>query len=330
MTEPRAHHRPGGGFRNPWPNGELHGFKEFLRWRFGERRNQPRVPSPPYGSLPTQRARIVTPRAAAGHRSVTWIGHSSTLLQIGPLNVLTDPVWSERASPVQWAGPRRIMPPAVDFDALPPIDVVLISHNHYDHLDRSTVRRLAKRFPDASWLCPLGVAALLRRWSAAQVVELDWWQRYETAGFEAMCTPAQHFSARGLGDRNETLWCGWTLRVGDVCVYFAGDSALHPEFTTIAQRAGPFDLVMLPIGAYDPRWFMRSVHMDPRDAVRAYQDLMRVDGRTPPCLTLHWGTFRLTDEPVDEPARLFAELWRDADLPESANWTFAHGESRQF
>jgi N-acyl-phosphatidylethanolamine-hydrolysing phospholipase D len=324
------HHRPGGGFRNPWPNAELHGFKDFLRWRFGDRRAQHIEPSPARDSLPTRAPVVVSPRAARGCRSATWVGHSTVLLQLGALNVLTDPVWGERASPLRWIGPRRLMSAALDFDALPEIDVVLLSHNHYDHLDAPTVRRIAKRFPNASWLCPMRVGSLLRSFGVKHLVERDWWQSVETPVFRAVCTPAQHFSARGLGDRGDTLWCGWTIETDGVRVYFARDTALHPEFDAIGERLGPFDLVMLPIGAYEPRWFMRAVHMDPDDAVQAYRALTASSGSTPPCLTLHWGTFRLTDEAVTEPPERFAKLWREAGLPDASNWTFAHGETRRF
>src|SRR4051812_14678242 len=195
------HHRPGGGFQNPWPDAELHGLKDFLRWRLSERRRHPIAPDPARDSLPRKAPAIVAPRAPRGHRSATWIGHSSVLLQLGPLNVLTDPVWSERASPLQWIGPRRVSSPGVEFDALPEIDLVLLSHNHYDHLDAPTVRRLVKRFPNASWLCPLRVGSLLRSLGVTHLVERDWWQSVDTPMFSATCTPAQHFSARGLGDR---------------------------------------------------------------------------------------------------------------------------------
>jgi N-acyl-phosphatidylethanolamine-hydrolysing phospholipase D len=325
-----AHHRPGGGFQNPWPGAVLHGFKDFLRWRIGDQRPKNRPPDPPRDSLPTRAPVVVSPRAARGYRSVTWVGHSTVLLQLGPLNVLTDPVWGERASPLSWIGPRRLMKPGLDFDALPPIDLVLLSHNHYDHLDAGSIRRLAHRFPAAAWLCPLRLGALLRSLGVRHLVERDWWQTAETPGFSAMCTPAQHFSARGLRDRNDTLWCGWTIASDGVRVYFAGDSGLHPEFAAIASTAGPFDLVMLPIGAYEPRWFMQPVHMNPEDAIEAYRQLTLSVARRPPCLALHWGTFRLTDEAVDEPPSRFAQRWREAEFDESANWTFAHGETRQF
>ena len=323
-----AHHTPDGRYRNPWPDAQLHGFKDFLRWRVRERRRI--APSPAVGSLPCKQPAIVAPRAANGYRSVTWVGHSTVLLQLGGLNVLTDPMWSERASPVPWIGPRRLMPAGVAFDALPEIDLVLLSHNHYDHLDAGSARRIAKRFPAATWLAPLGLGGLLRSFGVREPIERDWWQSVDAPAFHATCTPAQHFSARGLRDRNATLWCGWTLRTADARVFFAGDTALHPEFGAIAKAEGPFDLVMLPIGAYEPRWFMGAVHMNPDDAIAAYAALASVGGRPPACLPVHWGTFRLTDEPVPEPPARFARLWRDAGYLESYNWTLAHGETRQF
>lgn len=250
-------------------------------------------------------------------------------MQLGPLNVLTDPIWSERASPFQWVGPRRLMSPGVDFDALPDIDVVLQSHDHYDHLDARTVGRIADRWPAARWLCALGVGKVLRGFGAREVIERDWWGSVDVQGFHAVCVPAQHFSGRSLSDRGDRLWCGWTIVADGVRVYFAGDTALHPEVERIASDEGPFDLVMLPIGAYDPRWFMRGVHMDPADAIAAYRALCLHGSPAPACLPIHWGTFRLTDEPVEEPPALFARAWTDAAFPASANLTLAHGETRQ-
>ena len=331
MTSPAPHHRPGGGFQNPWPGAEPHGFGDFLRWRLQERRRKPIPPSPPRGSLPTRTSVIAAPRAARGYRSVTWVGHATVLLQLGPFNVLMDPIWSERASPLPWIGPRRLMPPALRFEQLPEIDLILLSHNHYDHLDAPTVRRIAQRFPAASWLCPMGLGSLLRSFGVRHLVERDWWESVETLSYTATCVPAQHFSARSMGDRGDTLWCGWTLETDGVRVYFAGDTALHPEFEQIGKRCGPFDLVMLPIGAYEPRWFMRSVHMNPEDAIQAYQALgAPAGGLQPPCLPIHWGTFRLTDEAAEEPPRHFAQLWERAGLQPDRNWTFAHGETRRF
>jgi N-acyl-phosphatidylethanolamine-hydrolysing phospholipase D len=222
-----------------------------------------------------------------------------------------------------------LTPPGVDFDALPPIDVVLLSHNHYDHFDAPTVRRIAKQFPDASWLCPLGLGGLLMSLGVRSIEERNWWQTVDGAGYAATCTPARHFSGRGLRDRGATLWCGWTIAADGVRVYFAGDTALHPEFAAIGERSGPFDLVMLPIGAYAPRWFMESVHMNPEDAMEAYRAVTSNSGGRPPCLALHWGTFRLTDEPVEEPPSRFAQRWNEAAFPPAANWTLAIGETKR-
>jgi N-acyl-phosphatidylethanolamine-hydrolysing phospholipase D len=333
VTTP-PHHRAGGGFHNPWPDAAPADAKEILRWT-AERRRNPRAPNPPPGRFPRATPSFATPRAAADRITATWVGHSTVLLQIGGLNVLTDPMWSKRASPLWFVGPKRFTPPGVDFDALPPIDVVLQSHNHYDHLDSRTVRRIARRFPSARWFAPLGLSPKLRRWGVRDAVEHDWWQTAEhqangTPRATIGSTPAQHFSARGFRDRNKTLWCGWTIEVAGRRVYFAGDTALHPEFATIAERYGPFDLVMLPVGAYEPRWFMRRVHMNPEDTVEAYKALRGpyADVPSPAMLAIHWGTFRLTDEPADEPPARITALWREAGLDVDRLWLLAHGETK--
>lgn len=325
MSETKAIRGPTGRFQSPWPDSEPHGFREFLRWRIDRRKNL--IPDPPFGSLPTRTPEIVAPRAPRGHRSVTWIGHSTLLIQAGDRNILTDPVWSDRVSPVQFAGPRRLMPPAVDFDALPEIDVVMISHDHYDHLDRRTVRRLARRFPAAAWFCALGVGRRLAGFGVRSIVARDWWESANVNGVRATATPARHFSGRSLRDRNTTLWCGWVVEADGFRVYFAGDSALHPAFEEIGGTLGPFDVIAMPIGAYDPRGFMRPVHMDPEEAVAAYQAATDRSPYFPHCVPIHWGTFRLTDEAFDEPPRRFAEAWSNAGLPSEANVTLAHGQT---
>lgn len=271
------------------------------------------------------------PRAGDAVLTATWIGHATALLQLGGLNVLTDPMWSRRASPVSWAGPTRLVDPPVPLPDLPPIDVVLISHNHYDHLDRATVRAIATQHPAAVWYAPLGVPRLLHRWGVGKVRELDWWGTDETDTASVMCVPARHFSARTPWDRARTLWCGWTIRANGWRVFFAGDTAHHPEFGRIAERGGPFDLVLLPVGAYEPRWFMEGVHMNPEDAIQAYREILeaRPEAPAPRLLPIHWGTFRLTDEPVDEPPARTRELWRQAGLPGDALWLGVHGETQR-
>jgi N-acyl-phosphatidylethanolamine-hydrolysing phospholipase D len=298
---------------------------------------QPRDPDP--RSFALRASEIVHPHAAPERLSATWVGHSTVLLQIGALNVLTDPIWSERASPVSFAGPKRWVPPGVPFEALPPIDIVLLSHNHYDHLDDRTVRRLAVAHPDATWAVPLGLAGFVRTRGVRQVVELDWWGHAAVGRARVVCAPAQHFSARGLRDRDATLWCGWALRVDRGAgagprgererpwsIYFGGDTGFHPEFGSIAARLGPFNLTMLPVGAYDPRWFMRTVHMNPEEAVRAFDELNGgADGRSA-FLPMHWGTFKLTDEAMDEPPARVRRCWKSAVGKEL--WLLAHGETR--
>ena len=326
-----SHHAPGGGFRNPWPDSEPRGFTDVLRW-MRERRGHPRAPTPARGSFRTATPSIVRPHANAGEHTATWIGHSTILLQTGGLTIITDPVFSERAFPVQWVGPRRVMPPAMDISALPPLDIVLLSHSHYDRLDKASVKQLARKHPRATWVVPLGLASYVRGWGVQEIVELDWWQESEVKGIRVTATPARHFSARRLGDRNKSLWCGYALAIGERRAYFAGDTAYHPEFTAIGERCGPFHFVMMPIGAYDPRWFMHVVHVDPEEAVQAYSDLQLAhpDAPMPLMLGIHWGTFRLTDEPMDEPPKRTRANWRERGFDETCLWIADFGETRRW
>lgn len=270
------------------------------------------------------------PRAAPDTFSATWIGHSSTLLQVGGLNVLTDPVFCERASPLTWIGPARRSAPGIEIAALPPIDIVLVSHNHYDHLDRSAVSHLADANPETRWIVPLGLASLLRRWGIREVTELDWWETTEVGGMVITGTPSRHFSGRWLHDRNRTLWSGFALSIGGWRGFYAGDTAYHDEFAEVGSRLGPFDFVMIPIGAYEPRWFMRAVHVDPEEAVQIYRDLISSHpDRIPPLmLAIHWGTFRLTHEPMNEPPRRVREYWEGAGLDAARLWIARCGETR--
>jgi N-acyl-phosphatidylethanolamine-hydrolysing phospholipase D len=307
----------------------MHGFLDFLKWTLVERRQTPRRPDPDPAVFTRADPSYVTPRADPDQFSLTWVGHTSFLIQIAGLNVLTDPMWSERASPVQFAGPRRWMAPGVEFDRLPPIDAVVLSHDHYDHLDSATVSRIASRYPAAVWNAPLGVGAFLKQHGARDINERDWWEQTSVASLKLTCVPAQHFSGRTLGRRNRTLWSGWTLRSRNHSVFFAGDTALHPEFATIAERCGPFQVAILPIGAYEPRWFMGSVHMNPEDCLKAMSQLVsRQNGRRLVMAAAHWGTFKLTDEPMDEPPAWMGELWQAARLDARDLWIMRHGETR--
>ena len=288
-------------------------------------------PEPARASFPRRVPTIEQPHAGRHRLLATWVGHSTFLIQMAGFNILTDPMWGMRASPVSFAGPRRWLPPGVPLETLPPIDIVLQSHNHYDHLDRGTVEWLAHHHPTARWLVPLGVAALVKRFGAADVSELDWWETVRVGGLEVAATPARHFSARGIRDRDETLWCGWCVRSAERRIFFAGDTGLHPEFAAIAQRLGPFDLMMLPIGAYEPRWFMKPVHMSPEEAAEACLVMRAVQpvGHRSLMAAMHWGTFKLTDEPMDEPPKRLSLAWSRHALPVDDLWVPAHGETRE-
>ena len=335
MTHP-SHHHPDGGFRNPWPNTEPPGFGSLLRWWF-ERRTTRRPPRDPRREImppAVPRFRLAPPDGLA----ITWLGHSTLLVESGAATVLTDPVFGDYASPIAFNPLHRWSPVPVSLEELPRLDVVLISHSHYDHLDAHTVRRLTALQPRAVWVCPLGLGSLLREFGAKTVEEIDWWVRLGAGRVWVTATPAQHFSARGPHDRNQSLWCGYSIELGARKVFFAGDTGYHPDFRLIGQRLGPFDAMLLPIGAYDPRWFMRTMHMNPEEAIRAAialhegaADAMAPEFAPPPfpaVVPIHWGTFKLTDEPMGEPPRRAEEAWRLAGLPEDRFWLLAPGESR--
>ena len=226
---------------------------------------------------------------------VTFVGHSTFLLQSGAGNVLTDPVYSRRASPVRFAGPRRVRRPGVRFNDLPEIAVVLLSHNHYDHCDLRTLRSLDRRFHPLV-VTPLGNGRLLRSAGVRRVEELDWWRDSDAAPLPITLTPAQHFSARGPFDRNRSLWGGFVIAAAGRRIFFAGDSGYGPHFREIRDRSAPIDLALLPIGAYEPRWFMKDVHMNPAEAVQAHLDL-----DTRQSIGMHFGTFQLTTEAITDP-----------------------------
>jgi L-ascorbate metabolism protein UlaG (beta-lactamase superfamily) len=252
---------------------------------------------------------------------VTFIGHATFLIQTAAGNILTDPMYSNKAGPWNLAGPRRVRAPAVAFDDLPAISIVLLSHNHYDHCDLRTLRRLARRF-DPLVLTPLGNAALVRSAGIGRVEELDWWQEARTSGLPVALTPAHHFSARGLRDRNRALWGGFMITAGTRRLYFAGDTAYAPFFTEVRRRLGPIDLALLPIGAYEPRWFMRSVHMNPEEAVQAHLDLDAAES-----IGMHFGTFQLTTEGIDDPVRALDVARRAREVPPSRFRVIGGGES---
>lgn len=322
------HQLPNGTFRNPWALDEAR-FGGLLKWRWNRLRH-PLPRDEGARALRTVTSAMRLPRAPANEIAVTWIGHSTLLVQLGSLNVLTDPIWSERASPWRAIGPRRLVPPAAPMEALPPIDLVLLSHNHYDHLDARTVRALAASQPDAHWLVPLRLSHLVKSLGVRDVVELDWWDEHRLGDVTVACTPARHFSARTPLDRNRTLWCGFVVATTTGRFFYAGDTGFHPEFERIGERFGPFAISAIPIGAYEPRWFMHPVHLNPDEAVMAFRSLHAGGGLAAGrvMVGIHWGTFRLTDEPILEPPRRTREAWERAGLAIDDLWVLAHGETR--
>jgi L-ascorbate metabolism protein UlaG (beta-lactamase superfamily) len=314
MRWPDSDHCQNGRFFTPHAP-QQPGFRAIFEWlTHREKTAWPKWISISRGAPPPE-------RLAVGELRVTFVNHATVLLQIDELNVLTDPIWSDRASPVQFAGPRRHRAPGIRFEDLPPIDVILLSHNHYDHLDTRTLHRLRRR--DAPTIyCPLGVAARLRRLGFHSIVELDWWQHQPFREVDIHCVPAQHFSARGLFDRNRTLWCGWHIEGANGGILFAGDTGFGPHFAEIATRFPAPHLALLPIGAYRPRWFMGPVHMGPEEALDAHTILKPLAS-----IPIHYGTFSLADdgegEPVHHLRSLLAECpeqtWRV--LQEGEGWT---------
>lgn len=263
-----------------------------------------------------------TPPALDGAAAVcTFVGHATFLIQTPAGNLLTDPMYSARAGPFNVAGPRRVREPAVRFDDLPPISAVLLSHNHYDHCDRRTLRRLAERF-DPLVVAPLGNGRIVRSAGIRRVEELDWWQASVLAPLPVVLTPAHHFSARTPFDRNRALWGGFVVGAAGRRIYFAGDTAYSRVFGEVRERFGPIDLALLPIGAYEPRWFMAAVHMNPEEAVRAHLDLGAARS-----IGMHFGTFQLTAESIDEPVPALDEARRAKGVPEGAFLAPAFGES---
>jgi L-ascorbate metabolism protein UlaG (beta-lactamase superfamily) len=239
---------------------------------------------------------------------VTFIGHATTLLQTRNGTLLTDPVWSQRASPVPFAGPRRVRQPGVRFEDLPHVDVVLLSHNHYDHCDLSTLRRVQRRW-NPLFVTPLGNERLLRKAGAHRIESLDWWQTAAQAPMPIMLTPAQHFSARTPFDRNRMLWGSFIVDAPACRMFFGGDTGYGKHLTQVRERCGTIDLALLPIGAYEPRWFMRDIHMDPAEAVQAHIDLASRQS-----VAIHFGTFQLTPEAIDAPVVALGEALAQAHV----------------
>jgi L-ascorbate metabolism protein UlaG (beta-lactamase superfamily) len=257
--------------------------------------------------------------------AITFVNHATALIQLKGYNILTDPVWSERVGPLSWVGPKRKRLPGLSFDELPKIDLVLVSHNHYDHLDLPTLKMLDDRF-SPKIIVPLGNKALLKMSEIRNVEEMDWWG---SLPFDSSLTvdmvPAHHRSGRGLFDQNKTLWAGYVLSFRGRRIFFAGDTAYSPHFKAIKAKLGAADISLLPIGAYEPRWFMRAVHTNPEEAAQAHLDLGSKQS-----IAIHFGTFQLTNEAMEQPLLDLAQARQKLSIPPESFKALPEGQTKIF
>jgi L-ascorbate metabolism protein UlaG (beta-lactamase superfamily) len=310
------------GFRNNYPHPEKASF-----WAWQWERMRDGLPKPPPGgwNLPAVKTDAAALAAPENNPSATWIGHATVLVRLAGRTILFDPIFSERASPLPHVGPKRVVPLPIDIDELPRIDVVTISHNHYDHLDEATVRRLAA-MPQGSprFLVPLGLKGWFAELGITRVDEYDWWQGTKEGPLAITFVPVQHWSRRRLDDTNQTLWGAWVVEGEGLKLVHAGDTGYSKDFRDIGERLGPFDVAFIPIGAYAPRWFMKVMHVDVPEAVQVREDL-----RAARAIGIHWGTFEsLADEPLDEPPALLAKQRASRGLTREQFDVMAIGEVR--
>lgn len=276
-------------------------FSQLLKWRlFSSREKWPEW-------VETKVGKPSLERVSGNKIHYLPINHASILVQFEGKNIITDPIYSERTSPISWAGPKRVRRPGIRFEDLPPIDIVIISHNHYDHLDLPTLKRLKEKF-DPVFYVGLKNGDLLKSEGITSIVEMNWWQTEKNGNIDVTFVPAQHWSARGLFDRFKTLWGGFFLSSKKGKIYFAGDTGYGTFFSLIQEKLGSPDLAFLPIGAYEPRWFMKDAHMNPEEAVKAHHDL-----RAHHSVGMHFETFQLTDEAFDTPRKEFHQAWEKSE-----------------
>ncbi|BET69460.1 MBL fold metallo-hydrolase [Opitutales bacterium ASA1] len=310
-------HYDGKRFFNPaLPANSLPKFRDAFRMMGDERAKWPAwVENTTTPNLP---ASVPTNQIA-----LTFVNHATFLIQFDGLNILTDPIWSKRASPVRWAGPKRVRAPGIAFEDLPKIDLILISHNHYDHLDLDTLKRLHKKFAPKI-LVPIGDRTLVKSAGYKDIVELDWWESVDIEpGVAVTFAPAQHQANRGVFDRQSSLWGSYLVKAGEKKIYFGGDTGYSPHFAEIKARLGSPDLALLGIGSYEPRWFMKGIHMNPAEAVLAHRDLGARHS-----VGMHYGTFQLSAEPIDQPPKDLLTALTDAGVPEADFITLNEGQTR--
>lgn len=310
-----AHHMPDGTFVNTDGQAISKSFTDLLRWRWNRTE-----PSPQHFDVIHPDPDVIANPATT---QITWLGHSAFLLQVKGKNILTDPHFSKRASPLSFAGPKRIVAPPLNIDELPHIHAVVISHNHYDHLDEESLTELYERQKNAPplFLVPLGLKEELLSYDITNVVEMDWWESHEYEGMTLTALPVKHWSQRTFFDRNKSLWAGWLVDIEDFRFFHTGDSGYSDDFRKIGEDYPGIDLATIPIGAYDPRWFMKDAHMSPKEAVQTFIDL-----KAGKAIGMHWGTFILTDEEMDEPPVRLAEALKEKGIEMSDFSVMGHGE----
>ncbi len=323
-NDQRPEHHSDSGFKNNYlPEERMSkSLGTVFKWRF-TRNSQEKV------KFETVEPDIDFLKSNKTEETLTWIGHSTFLWQYKGVNLITDPHLTDRASPVGFAGPKRNMPPGISLRELPELDIVLISHNHYDHLDKDSVLGIADKQKDdlPLFLVPLG----MKQWFddigiKEKVVELDWWDSYQIANWKYYAVPVQHWSRRGLFDTNDILWCGWVVEAPNKRLFFAGDTGYSQDFKDIGKRFSKMDLSLIPIGAYAPRWFMKDMHCNPEEAVQIHLDV-----NSQKSIGMHWGTFLdLTDEPLEEPPVKLSKALMVKSIDKSKFITMKHGETLRF
>ncbi len=302
----KPHHRPDGFVNNYLDNSKIG--EGFMRWQWD--RFTSTLPTDKPERVPRQKADLAYLQANRTDTTATWLGHATMLWQIGGKNILVDPIFSERASPVSFAGPARLTPVAMRVDELPRIDAVVISHNHYDHLDRPTVLALQQQKGGAPlFIVPLGMDDWLKREGITTVQGLDWWQARDLEGVKVSLVPAQHWSSRTLIDRHESLWGGFVVQHAGYSMYYSGDTGYSRDFADIAAKFGKFDFAQIPVGCYEPRWFMGNQHVNEPEAIQIHRDV-----GSKLSVGVHWGTFRLCDDPVDQVIDEFPKAVKAAGL----------------